>query len=122
MSKLFAIKAYENEYSGMHGMEEFFVIEAKDINEARQEAHEASLEVINNYSCILDILEEEADNLYERDTEDWNSYFEQLQDEDTAYEIYEIVNETNNSLEHLNELFCNDPDEFINKYCKAVFE
>jgi hypothetical protein len=52
--------ATENKYNGRHGVENTFIIEAKDIKEAQNECFEASIELMGSYGDIEEELWEEA--------------------------------------------------------------
>ena len=119
MSKLFAIKAYDQIYGGLQGMIKKEVIEATSLEEAENYGKECSIDVINDWEEILENFENNAlfDDI-EEDSEEWDEYINSCINEDIAYEVYEITEETNESLENLNEKFYSDEEYFLKKYCK----
>ncbi len=52
MSKLFAIYAYEEMYMGQHGMHDYMVTEADNLEEAEEIARDMATNVIENYRDI----------------------------------------------------------------------
>lgn len=126
---LYAVIACEQMYGGMHGMVSYFVIEGTE-EDAEEAAIEASYEIMQEYSCIMDDLnamaeeaidfDEESDEI-EEGSEEWDEAYSyalgETMRENTQYEIYPIVKETNLSLEQLDSLFCRNPEEFIREYC-----
>ena len=69
---LYAIHAYEGIYGGLHGIESFAVIEAETTEEAEHYGLEMSYEVIDDYSCIMEDFEQDAEfNGYEAGTKEY---------------------------------------------------
>ena len=125
---LYAVIACEQMYDGMHGMVSYFVVEGTE-KDAEEAAIEASYEVMQDYSSIMEDLEDAAreeiefdddeedyEESAERDDKYSRALDEQMQ-ENLQYEIYPIVKETNLSLEQLDGLFNNSPEEFVREYC-----
>lgn len=128
---LYAVIACEQMYGGMHGMVSYFVAEGTE-EEVEEMAIDESYSIMEDYSDIMDDLEAaareelESENGedYEEDYEEsaeWDDEYsraleEQMQ-ENLQYEIYPIVKETNLSLEQLDGLFNNSPEEFVREYC-----
>ena len=128
---LYAVIACEQMYDGMHGMVSYFVVEGTE-KDAEEAAIEASYEVMQEYSCIMDDLnamaeeaidfdfDEESDEI-EGGSEEWDEAYSyalgETMRENTQYEIYPIVKETNLSLEQLDNLFYRNPEAFIREYC-----
>lgn len=116
---LFAIHAFENQYGGFHGMEQYAVVEVMSEEEAKEIATEMSAEVIDNYNEIYDAFVEEAeDNGIEEDTEEWYNFIDECIAEDIDYEYWKVKDETTKTLEELNEMFYNNPDEFVDTFCE----
>lgn len=114
---LFAVHAYDGVYGGLHGMNEKAVIEVAKEEEAVEIAEEMSMMVIENYDDIYNTFVDEADfNGLDNESDEWYEYIEDQIKEDIDYEVYK-VKENNKSLEELNDLFLNDSDDFIKKYC-----
>jgi hypothetical protein len=76
---------FDNLYGGLHGMEDFDIVECHSIEEAEEIAKDMSCNVINSYSCITDHFSLE-DFLSSEESES-------LLEEDVAYEIYELVDD-----------------------------
>lgn len=129
---LYAVIAYEQLYGGLHGMVSYFVAEGTK-EEVEEMAIEESYSIMEEYSSIMEDLEEaareevgfepdqyedyeEGEGSAEYDDEYSHALDEQMA-ENVMYEIYPIVKETNFSIEHLNEIFNDNPEGFIREYC-----
>ena len=119
MSQLYAIHAFENAFGGLHGIEDYAVIEAQDEKEVYNIATEMSSQVIDEFEGTImeaEGWEEDAINEgLEENTDEFWDYIDELRSEDIAYSIYKL-RETNESLESLNEQILSDPEEFLEKY------
>lgn len=128
---LYAVIACEQMYGGLHGMVSYFVTEGTE-KEAEEMAIEESYAIMEEFSSIMDDLQEAAreylgwtEEEFDEYIEDWNSaenaeYAEVLNEimqDNLEYEIYPIVKETNFSIEHLDDLFNENPEGFIREYC-----
>ncbi len=128
---LYAVIACEQMYDGMHGMVSYFVAEGTE-EEVEEMAIDESYAIMEEYSSIMDDLEAAAANEIGWDEDELDEYMEdstsgaddeytdilnELMGENLQYEIYPIVKETNLSLEQLDGLFNNSPEEFIREYC-----
>jgi len=128
---LYAVIACEQMYNGMHGMVSYFVAEGTE-EEVEEMAIDESYAIMEEYSSIMDDLEAAAANEIGWDEDELDEYMEdstsgaddeytdvlnELMSENLQYEIYPIVKETNLSLEQLDGLFNNSPEEFIREYC-----
>ena len=129
---LYAVIAYEQLYGGLHGMVSYFVAEGTR-EEVEEMATEESYSIMEEYSDIMEDLEEaakeevgfepdqyedyeEGEGSAEYDDEYSRALDEQMA-ENVQYEIYPVVKETNFSIEHLDELFNDNPEGFIREYC-----
>ena len=129
---LYAVIACEQMYCGLHGMVSYFVAEGTR-EEVEEQAIDESYSIMEEYSNIMDDLEEaakeevgfepdqyedyeEGEGSAEYDDEYSRALDEQMA-ENLQYEIYPIVKETNFSIEHLDELFNDNPEGFIREYC-----
>jgi len=101
MGNIYAIHAYEDRFQGLHGVEEYEVIEACDDEDAEQYANEMAEEVIDSYSYMWD--EDDYDEI----------------EEEKCYEIYKLTEDTNASLEELNDEWYDDPEAFLDKYANT---
>lgn len=128
---LYAVIACEQMYGGLHGMVSYFVAEGTE-KEVEEMAIEESYAIMEEFSSIMDDLQEAAreylgwtEEEFDEYMEDWNSaenaeYAEilnEIMQDNLEYEIYPIVKETNFSIEHLDELFNENPEGFIREYC-----
>lgn len=118
-----AIKAYDDIYGGLHGMQEVEILRGTE-DEASQIASEMAGDVIDSYYDIRDALEEKVERICELegiDLEDESEVDEirgEVYDEDVQWEIYELditKLPTVNTME-LRDMFYNNPDEFLKKY------
>ena len=132
---LYAVIAYEQMYGGMHGMVSYFVIEGTE-KDAEEAAIDESYYIMESYSSIMEDLEAAAAEEVGWDEDEFDEYMEdstsgadeeytnalnELMKENLQYEIYPIVKETNLSLEQLDNLFNNNPDDFLREYCIPNF-
>ena len=121
MSKFYAIRAYDQIFDGLHGMEDQNIIEADNYEEAEDVATEMSYEVMDSYSEIQIHFENSAeDEGFEKDTEEWDNYIEDLRCEDVAYDIYELKDLSSEDLKVLAQEFYDYPEEFLKKYEKTT--
>jgi hypothetical protein len=127
---LFAIHAYESTYCGLHGVEDFAIVECKNKEEATEIACEMSRDVIHSYSSIEDNIYQEAafilgyeyDEMLERLAagEEIDGYDEACDDAETemiCFELYELDENCGMSIDYLNSL---DFDEVVDRYCKKI--
>ena len=106
MSKLYVIHAYEYEYEGTQGRENFCVVEADDLKDLEPIANEMSEDII----CQWNYDNYEGDALemgYEEGSEEFEDYCLNRMREDKVWSIYEIKN-TKGLSEH-------ELDEVLNK-------
>lgn len=113
---LFAIHAYENIYGGLHGMEERRVIECINEKEAEEYAIDLSRDVIQDYT-LKEIEDDAISYGYERESEEFDAYVEECIEDNIQYEIFPI-RETTKSIEELDSIYNNYPDDFIKTMCE----
>ena len=114
------ICACDNTYGGLHGMSDWCVTDVSSIDEANEIGLQMSYDVMESYDSITEYLESEADQWYERDTDEWQEAYEEAAMENTSWNVWEIDEEatkglTNEELEELIE--CYEDEDFIKKYC-----
>ena len=120
MSKLYVVRAYEQIYSGMHGMEDWFVTDADDLDDVEEEAREASFDVIASYGEIYESFESDAElNGLEEGTDEWEAFIEESEHEDVAYDIWEVMTDKY-TFDEIDEFLSRDPDGFVDEYCQPV--
>ena len=129
--KRYCIYAAEQQYGGLHGMNHREVIEANNLNEAEDYARECSLDVMDDYSDIMETIEENAaywaSQDYEEGTEEWekayNENLEQERNDNIDYYVKEISMEKASGkgytirLDILDTAYWNNPEEFEEEYC-----
>lgn len=114
--KVYVIKAYENTYAGYHGLVEY-ILEECPLNEAVDIGIEESRNIIKNYDFIYELV---TDGL-EEESDDYEEMLEEAIQEDIVYEIFEVLEHEDlnmNDLESMEDLLKEDPEAFIECYCK----
>ena len=118
----YAIYGCDQLYAGLHGMCEMAVIDADDEEEARENAFNLALEVIQSYADIYDALDEEVKESIEDDMSD--DEIEEMYDD--AYKedadcYWALVDESvagQYSTEELNNMcYRISYNEFVKQYC-----
>lgn len=107
----YAIHAYEDIYSGLYGMYNDFVIEVNDEKEAITQAELASLDIMESYSSIMDILKENASENCDN-PDDLEEFYEMLNgamEDNIAYEYRRVYDDAPDDIDI-------DYEEFIEKY------
>ena len=113
---LYAIEAMEQQYGGYHGMVSHDVVDCSSFEEAEEYGRTYSLEVIEDYGLIEEFENDAADEGFEPETEEFDNYVSERINEDITFNIFK-VRETDLSVRELNNLFNDDPEEFIKNYC-----
>ena len=118
-----AIKAYDDIYGGLHGMQDINILCGTE-DEAREVASDMAFDVIDSYYDIRDALEEKVERICElegidlADESEVDEVREEVYDQDAQWEIYELDRTklpTVNTVK-LRDMFYNNPDEFLEKY------
>jgi hypothetical protein len=104
MGKLYAIHIYEQEVTGVPGMEDYVVIEAINIKDAEYVVSEIELDLSEDYKNYYIHYAKNKESLKETNVGNF------------AWDIYELTEETNASLVELCSEYWNDPDSFLIKY------
>lgn len=115
---LYAIYAYEEIYSGLHGINYSTIEECNSLEEAKEATREYSLDVMETYHCIMNELYGMISEECEEETEEWYEALEELMEENVDYEIYLIRNTKSKSFKELLAEFINNKEEFVKTYCK----
>lgn len=122
MSKLFAIYAYEEMYMGQHGMHDYMVTEANNLEEAEETARDMAINVVESYHdiymkvfnntmadfCSLDeykdMTEDEEAKIYNSD--EFASKYIENRNDIIRYEVVELDEESTRglTLDYLNSL------------------
>jgi hypothetical protein len=118
---IYAIWAYENQYGGLHGIEDYAIIEADqdiDIADLEADAAQMSREVIEDYTIseFYGSLEEDED----LDEEDIEDLAEDFINENIAYNIYKVIKDEGKTVDELENMFINYREDFIENYCEEI--
>ena len=107
----YAIHAYEDIYSGLYGMYTDFVIEVNDEKEAIAQAELASLDIMESYSSIMDILKENASENCDNpdDLEEFYEMLDGAMEDNIAYEYRRVYDDAPDDIDI-------DYEEFVEKY------
>lgn len=121
---IWAIRAYDNFYEGLHGMETYNILEGTE-EEADEWGLEMSYEVIESYMDIYNSLEDDIREYCEEEGFDYDENGEEVEDireevyrGDTAWDIHELDRAKLPTLNFykLSNMFYNNPDEFLELY------
>ena len=121
---IWAIRAYDEFYAGLHGMKSYEIFEGTE-KEADERGREMSYEVIESYPDIYDSLEDDIRQYCEEEGLDYDENGEEVEDireefygEDIAWDIHELDVTKLSALDfnELDNMFYNNPDEFLELY------
>lgn len=122
---LYLIKGYDNIYQGLHGMENFDIVECRSEADAIDWALDLAQGVVESYVEIYDSLEtcvkyecEAADIDYESDNSEVDEIRDEIYREDYVIEVGLLDENTlpTLDLDELNDLYWNDHEEFEKLY------
>lgn len=115
------IYAAEDMYQGLHGMEDYLLIDS-DYDTAVAEAENLSMSVMESYPSIMEDIEDTAKEVYEKDSEEYDDYLNELIRENIYYIIYALQDEYEDMDE--DEVYHKVQqlgiDEFIETYCEEA--
>lgn len=116
------IYAAENMYQGLHGMEDYRLIDTDDYDTALAEAIDMSISVMESYPSITEDLEDTAAEVYERDSEEYDKYLNELIRENTYFMIYVLRDEYKDMTDEeiYNKVYQSSVDTFIETYCEEA--
>ena len=109
---IYAIKAYEGIYCGLHGMYDIFVDEFDSLKDANETGVQMSYEVMESYGCIEEAIADSAES-YE---DDYEEAYEQIAAENVAYEVWKMLPDCPFTIGELDEMLSHDWDGTIDKY------
>lgn len=120
MEQRWIVHTYENQYSGLHGIENWFVCECSK-HEVVQVAIEDCVELQENYACIADYNVDQACEIVGIEkpnygNPDFLSALHEVTMENCAFNIYEVDPQCGLSDRELEELLSNDPYSVIEVY------
>ena len=123
----YVIRAYEQSYGGLHGIETWRAVESNCYSDVEQEAIDMSIGVMESYDFIQEELTSKACFYCECDLCDvengcidkgvFDSAFEDAIYENVAYEIWEVKENSEFSILEIDHMLADDPDSFVEKYC-----
>ena len=107
----YTIHAYEDIYSGLYGMYNDFVIEVNDEKEAIAQAELASLDIMESYSSIMNILTENASENCDNpdDLEEFYEMLDGAMEDNIAYEYRRVYDDAPDDID-------TGYEEFVEKY------
>ena len=108
----YLIHAFENQYGGLHGMENWVVEEFEYDKEAYDYAADLSYDVMDSYSCIEEDLTDDLD----LDTDEGQDEYEQRRVENVSYQVWLIKNTCKLTTKELDNMCSYDPDLIVEKY------
>ena len=116
------IYAAEGVYQGLHGIEDYRLIDVDDYDTAATYGEELSMSVMEDYSVIEEDLEESAAEMYERDSEEYDDYLNMLIRENIYYIIYALRDEYADMTEEevCDKIYQSSINTFIETYCEEA--
>ena len=131
--KVYAYYAADQEFGGLHGIETYGLMKTDSIKEVEEVARNESVNIIESFGCITDILIANAWEATDREDfyEEWDGLelpddvaenYAELVREDIYYRVWEVKTEVVEamSFDDLNELADEDFFEFISRHCIEV--
>ncbi len=130
---LYVYRAYEYKFCGLYDLEKIAVIQAKDKEDAEEDAKEAAYDIIMNNDCIFSDIYNEANDKFEKimgfsyDSNVYNERFSnilnKLISEDIAFQIFELNEEliNNYSIQELQTMAEENFEEFIADFSISIF-
>ena len=128
----YVIHAYEQSYGGLHGIEDWRAIESDCYSDVEQEAIDMSIGVMESYEfiqeeltsracfyCGCDVIDVENGDV---DEEEFDSALSEVTNENVAYEIWEVEENSEFSILEINRMLANDPEGFVEEYCQDTEE
>ena len=85
---IYLIHAYEGRYSGLYGIEDWNIVTAANLKQAKDIARDMSIDVIESY--IDDELYNEAEEEPEYSETEVDELYDELIEEEIAYDIWEL--------------------------------
>lgn len=123
---LYVVRAYEQSYGALHGIDTIFVMDEDDLSVVEDEAAVASRDVMESYSFIVEALQQQAcfycgvDEYDEDECEELAEAYSDAVEENVAYSIWEVNSDCEYSMKEIDQMLGDDPDGFVEEYCTAV--
>ena len=130
---LYVYRAYQYKFCGLHDLEKIEVIEAKNMEDAKDWAKEAAYDIIMNDDRIFGDLYNEVNDKFEQIMGfpyDSNAYDERFSNilnklisNDIAFEVFEINEDVINtySIQQLQDMAEEDFENFIADFSISIF-
>ena len=117
---MYVIRAYEQMYSGLHGIETWCVVEASSLQQVEEDAIGLSYEVMDSYGFIEGELESIATFHCENpeDVDEFEECLEEARAENVGYSIWEVIEE--DSLKNIDKILAEDPEGYVSEKCNLV--
>jgi hypothetical protein len=119
---LYVIYAAENQFQGLHGIEDFRIEDCENDNAAADIGEEMSLELINDFSCVYSILEEDYeesinDDMTEKEKDEIHT---EIYNDDIYYSYWKIKEDIckNYTVDLLEEMLEEDLENFVKNFCE----
>ena len=121
----YVIKATEQSYGGLHGIEEWRVVEAATLALVEEEAAEMSCYLMGSYSFIEEDIRTKAalycDPDTDEDSEEFEKAYTEAVEENIAYSIWQIEGEYAEApIEVIEQVVDQDPESFVSDCCTLV--
>lgn len=117
----YVIHAYEQMYSGLHGIEDY-TFEEGDLKFIEETARELSFELMESYEFIVNDLHERAEFYSGTDDDEEAEEFQESLDaayeENVGYTIYLLEDDLSD--EEVLELLANDPETLVRDHCSIA--
>lgn len=121
----YLIHAYEDTYGGLHGVEDWDIVDCMDEVEAEDIGMDMALDVINSYSEIYEDIVDEANEDWERECdsidmsekEEWiDDRVNEIAHELACYDIWPLIDGID--YQEILDSYCGEPDyeEIKEKY------
>ena len=130
---LYVYRAYQYKFCGLHDLEKIEVIEAKNMEDAKDWAKEAAYDIIMNDDRIFGDLYNEVNDKFEQimgfpyDSNAYNERFSNILNKlisnDIAFEVFEINEDVINtySIQQLQDMAEEDFENFIADFSISIF-
>ena len=124
---MYVIHVYEQIYGGLHGIEDWVVEDCVSEEDAADYAHELSCQLMESYDSVMAELRQAVEDEinfrieYGQYTDNPEEMSQDLLDEamseNVAYDLYEICDDCEYTVEEINKLLVDDPEDF---WCQTV--
>lgn len=115
----YIVRACEQSYGGLHGIESWFATESTSLSHVEDDAYEASCEIMYSYDFIEQYLKDQAE-FYSGETEgdNFDEAYSDAMAENVSYTIWSV--NVDKSLKEIQKEISEDPETFVSNYCDIV--